>query len=181
MLAALPAGSAQAFQLSGVRWTGATISYSDQSDATYRRAVRTALAAWNHSGARVTFVQAGPGAPADLIISVEPGMALRGMARPRDATTRAQWDAGTFASATISLVPVAPQRDDERGRELIVAHELGHVLGLAHENSRCAVMNATVDVSGRCSYSAQPRRHALHGLLTPDDIAGAVAIYGRRA
>ncbi|MCB0208002.1 MAG: matrixin family metalloprotease [Anaerolineae bacterium] len=50
---------------------------------------------------------------------------------------------------------------------LVALHEIGHAIGLAHEGPKIAVMNA-------------PYNDALIG-LQPDDINGAIAIYGEAA
>jgi hypothetical protein len=61
---------------------------------------------------------------------------------------------------------------------LIVAHELGHVLGLDHESGTCATMNPSVanDHTTRCP--APPAGTWTCRLLQPDDVRGAVSLYG---
>jgi hypothetical protein len=61
---------------------------------------------------------------------------------------------------------------------LIVAHELGHVLGLDHETSVCATMNPSVgdDHTTRCP--APPPGMWTCRLLQADDVRGAVSLYG---
>jgi hypothetical protein len=67
------------------------------------------------------------------------------------------------------------------GRDLITltaVHELGHVLGLDHENGRCARMNPTFDDSGtpgRCR--RRPISYWLAHPLTTDDVRGLRALY----
>ena len=56
-----------------------------------------------------------------------------------------------------------------------VVHELGHVLGLRHERSRCAVMAA--DGVGSCPAPPQPWQLRCR-LLERDDVRGAIARYG---
>ena len=61
-----------------------------------------------------------------------------------------------------------------------VAHELGHVLGLGHEERGCALMNGI----GTWRGAEHCRQEAVWtwrcGLLEPDDINGVVRLYGGR-
>src|SRR3954453_20699126 len=61
---------------------------------------------------------------------------------------------------------------------IIVAHELGHALGLHHENRRCALMNASGtgsnDIPTRC---LGRRIDWLHHPFRPDDMAGLRRLY----
>jgi hypothetical protein len=62
----------------------------------------------------------------------------------------------------------------------VMTHELGHVLGLLHEDRACATMNATGNVSGGVECEPSPPWEWRCRLLEPDDIAGIVAAYGGR-
>jgi hypothetical protein len=64
---------------------------------------------------------------------------------------------------------------------LIAAHELGHVLGLDHQEGRCATMNAGVSRHGGQGCRFGPLWKWRCRIVEPDDIKGAVAIYGGRA
>jgi hypothetical protein len=61
---------------------------------------------------------------------------------------------------------------------ITAVHEFGHVLGLGHELHRCAVMYPD---SGRatCAQPAEPWEYRCR-TLEPDDVAGAVRLYGGR-
>jgi len=61
---------------------------------------------------------------------------------------------------------------------LVIAHELGHVLGLGHENSVCATMNAYIDVNHPANCAAPPPGTWVCRLLRADDVRGAVKLYG---
>jgi len=61
---------------------------------------------------------------------------------------------------------------------LTAVHELGHVLGLDHETSRCARMNPSFDASGtpgRCA--RRPLSYWLAHPFTADDVRGLRALY----
>jgi len=61
---------------------------------------------------------------------------------------------------------------------LVLAHELGHVLGLDHEDRFCATMNSYL-LDGHPEYcSAAPAGKWICRLLRTDDVRGAVSLYG---
>jgi hypothetical protein len=60
----------------------------------------------------------------------------------------------------------------------LVRAELGHVLGLDHETGVCATMNPTVGADHTTRCPAPPRGTWTCRLLQPDDVRGAVSLYG---
>ena len=61
---------------------------------------------------------------------------------------------------------------------LIVTHELGHVLGLDHEDRICATMNSYLVNNGPEHCPAAPEGMWVCRLLRTDDVRGAVSLYG---
>ena len=62
-------------------------------------------------------------------------------------------------------------------RRIIVAHELGHVLGLRHAHRNCSVMSYRRET--RCPKPPHPWQ-ARCRVLEPDDVRGAIRRYGGR-
>ncbi len=59
-----------------------------------------------------------------------------------------------------------------------LAHELGHVLGLGHEDRGCAAMNSSGNRRGPSACEPVERWQWRCRLLEHDDVTGAVAVYG---
>ena len=135
-------------------------------------AVKQAVRAWNESGARVEFSPALRG-EAELVI--EGGaQGLEGHATTVDRGGEPQ------PGDSKVTVPVAGSRDQRFTVALITAHELGHVLGLGHEDSGCATMNSTITASAPVRCSQPPAGKWRCGLLEEDDVRGVVSLYGGR-
>jgi hypothetical protein len=64
---------------------------------------------------------------------------------------------------------------------LVVAHELGHVLGLDHEDRACATMNAYLVKRSPERCQEAPEGKWICRLLRADDVRGAVSLYGGTA
>ena len=170
--AALLGAGAQAYVGQGRPWPGGVIRYYNAApDQAW--AVRRAVSAWNTSGARVRFV-AVPASQAQVRIEHFPGAPCT-----------------VNSGATIGYRPNARvwvfRRDHSSPycnsymAALAIAHELGHVLGLGHETRGCALMNSKTTLHGPllCP-KAEPWQWWCR-LLTPDDVAGAIALYGGAA
>lgn len=131
-------------------------------------AVAQATRAWNRSGASVRFVASSPSEAALTIRSV--GV----------CTGDARATIGWRSNATVWVA----SRDDSR-RECnryaaagALAHELGHVLGLEHEEGACAAMNSRGNYAGPEQCARPPSWAWRCRLLEAADARGAVALYG---
>jgi hypothetical protein len=171
LLALASCSSAGAYTFEGKPWRGGTIRYyNEATDQAW--AVARSVYVWNHSGARVQFVPTTRES-AQLVIKHFPD---------RRCVSHAQATVGFTTQAVIQLTYV-----DERSTVCnsfvsvqAVAHELGHVLGLGHETRGCALMNPSGTWQGP---HLCPQAHPWTwncGLLQPDDVNGAIALYGGR-
>jgi hypothetical protein len=160
---ALPS-TAGAYHLEGGRWPRATITYYNEVPA-YAWAVDTAAYAWNTSGARVQFVK-GSRRDAKVLVGI------RWYKIAGDA--RVQRTKAGFVSAKVGI----QSGQDRYTMALVVAHELGHVLGLDHEDRVCATMNSYLVESHAEHCPAAPEGMWVCRLLRSDDVRGAVNLYG---
>lgn len=161
----LAAPAAEGARALGRPWPGGRIAYAVTVPA-LRGPVRTAAAAWNRSGARVRFVEVSR-SRAQVLIGARPRGTCQGVVGLAQvgytggARSRMQLQA-TCAPGVLVMT---------------AAHELGHVLGLAHEDRRCSLMNSVF--VARC----RPRPLDWEWFCSPprdDDRRGAVQLYGGR-
>jgi hypothetical protein len=163
--ALLVASPADAYRLEGGRWPTRTIPYFTETPA-YAWSVDTAAYAWNTSGARVQFVKA-PRALAKVLVGI------RWYKQPA-GDAHVQRIGGRFLSAQVGI----QTGHDRYEMALIMAHELGHVLGLDHELRGCATMNPSVGADHTTYCPAPPSGMWTCRLLQTDDVRGAVSLYG---
>lgn len=119
------------------RWPGKRITYFDASKD--HQAVNKAVWLWNHSGIKMKFTKVKSKKRAKLVIrnsrkvpqGCGTGLATLGYTGKRQAYVNILH--GTDADGQSCAWP---------GQTLVVAHELGHVLGLTHDDGRCSLMNS---------------------------------------
>lgn len=137
LAAAAGVGSAAGAATTTRVWPGTAIGYRDLTGGHgYHPAVLAAVAAWNRRRLGVRFVPARPGGSAVQIVFVD-GRCLSGVAG-RAPLGFQRFGARVVVRSCPSVV-----------RPLLVAHELGRVLGLADDNRACSLMNSKGSSDGR--------------------------------
>ncbi len=169
LLAALAAQPASAATLPRA-WPGSVVGFRDLTGQHgYHRAVALAVAAWNRLKLGIRFVPAR-GRAASVTIVYAAGRCLSGRA----------------GSAPLGFRPagarVVVRSCPDVVRPLLVAHELGRVLGLENDDRGCSLMNskgvsdgASYAVPARCPRRARPAW--LPRLVDPRAVRRARTVY----
>jgi chitodextrinase len=173
--ALLGAAQADAYRLQNHRWYSRTLTYYDATGV-YRSEVRAAARQWNRSGARIR-IRAASRRSARVLIRVDPRLGAR-----RAGVARYTVFGGIVSRATIGIRPNfgndrRSSAEARAARIAVFAHELGHVLGLAHETRRCALMNTRLWT--RCKAPPEAYRYRCR-ILEADDIRGVIRRFGGR-
>jgi hypothetical protein len=164
LLALVVVPTAGAYHLEGGRWSTRTITYYNEVPA-YSWAVDTAAFAWNSSGARVRFLKTSRRNAKVLL-------GIRWFTPAGEA--RIDRRNGRIYGAKVGI----RSGQDRYTMVLVVAHELGHVLGLDHEDATCATMNSRLDGNHPEHCPAPPAGMWVCRPLRADDVRGAVSLYG---
>lgn len=165
--AGILAAPASGYHLEGGRWATHVIPYYTETSA-YAWSVDTAAYAWNTSGANVRFVKTSKRYAKVLV-------GIRWFKHAGDA--RVQRVDGVFVGAQVGI----QSGHDRYEMALIVAHELGHVLGLEHrDDTGCTIMRPDPR-GGPCEPSQSPLGSVEWGtgcIPAPTDVARAAGLYG---
>jgi len=157
----------QAFKISGQAWPGKRITI--YSGKLFPKATRQARLAWNRSGARIHFSPTNRRGHADVVMRLIRAPVCAGFAQIGYAP-------GARANVDIFRGCV---RDPE-SVAAVIAHELGHILGLGHELRRCAAMNVSLFNGEPIKCPKSPEGWEKCNILEKDDVRGAIRLYGGR-
>lgn len=174
------APAAEAYRFAGPRWPNKTIAVANEAPR-YAGAVRTAIRLWNGARIGVRFERVASADRARVVFrnSRGRGSGVHGCGGVAGGT-----GAGYPTAFVRMVVLVVPTCSSGGIRRLTATHELGHVLGLGHEDRRCALMNSVGNSATRlpshCPGSGAAARRLRRKLLTADDVRGARALYRRK-
>ncbi|HEY8083677.1 MAG TPA: matrixin family metalloprotease [Solirubrobacterales bacterium] len=168
----------------------ATITYATKSED-LRAPLRAAAAAWNGAGAHVLFREVTWKRArlrvyrAHKVLHGEPcGTTDAPVTFKFDSRTGQPRSPGTITHGKILIAGRCGEvslTEDEDFEQWVLAHELGHALGLDHEVGRCTVMAPSLPTDRRSPHGCRELTGKWFcGLISRDDAAGARWLYGGR-
>ena len=151
-----------------VPWPAGTIRlYNAAPDQEW--ALQQAAAAWNASGVAVHFGEVQTAGETDVVIEHAPA----GSCGHADATL------GDVPDAHVDVFALGTDPQcNQYWAAVALAHELGHVLGLAHTTDRCSAMNPRGNYRGPELCTPLDPGIWYCRLLEPVDVEHAAALYG---
>ncbi len=173
-LLASPVAEAQ----QGYKWRGERVPYFNAAKR-YRAEVVAAVKAWNGSGVELRWVKASRrtalqrGVVFDVnnhVVALNGGSGALGVAEVRVTGRRA-----TVGIHLVSSLLKQPVAGPKRQAVQVIAHEMGHAIGLTHDDRGCATMNTRVN--GRCKLPPERWQYACQ-ILRPVDVRRAVKLHG---
>jgi len=173
--ALIPASSAHAYRLFKHRWYSKTLTYYDATRGKYRAEIREAAKILNRSGARVR-IRSASRKRARVRVSISSRISSAGQARYRIPRNRVIRNAKILLRPDLAEQFITPAAA-RVGITAIVAHEFAHVLGLDHENRRCATMNS--QLWQHCRKPPVQWQYRCR-VLERDDVRGLVRRFGGR-
>ena len=133
LLALVGATPAHAYNAPGPRWPGDTIRYADTLPKNWNWSIEAAVRTWNRSGADIRFRKV-PRSRAQVVI---------GYGNLGSAAGLATIGRHSGASVRVNSLLYRPLRERDRVfAAQVLAHELGHVLGLQHSTDPASALYA---------------------------------------
>lgn len=166
--------AAVATSAGAARWRGATLTYYDGLPSQWAWSLRAAVAQWNASGVGITLQPVDDPAAAQVRVGYGDIGGSSGLATVGPTT-------GAFVKLSDRYRSAVADQYDRVEVMGVLTHELGHVLGLEHVTTGCALMGPVMDIVG-CG---------IYDMARPDDyrcdvigdaaLAQAVRLYGGAA